>query len=240
MHQGSGSQRIRRRVGMLAVLVALTTVAACTPRTDGGPAIGNGFVMNKVGVEANRGSYTVLITNTFVNSFPIIRSEIQHFIDEYNAVNSNVAPPAASRVASGFPVAHNTIPAPGQIVFDTADSPSDCTAVNGADPSTVLGCTTVDTKLIGGGASAYTEYESATVKLTSNIHVNDPGELQATIGHELGHAFGLGHYDYMFHGSNQLMQSGVEFMFVNPTDYQDGDKLGLQWAYDHGSRWPAP
>jgi hypothetical protein len=230
---------IRRAIAMLAVVVAGTTTAACTPRADGGPSIGNGFVMEKAGIEANRGSYTVLIANTFVNTFPIIRADIQHFIDEYNAFNNNVAPPAASRVELGF-VAHGTIPAPGQIVFDTADSPSDCTAVNGADPSTVVGCTTVSTKLVGGGSSAYTEYESATVKLTSNIHVNDPGELQATIGHELGHAFGLGHYDYAFHGTNQLMQSAVEFMFVNPTDYQDGDKLGLQWAYDHGSRQPAP
>jgi hypothetical protein len=57
--------------------------------------------------------------------------------------------------------------------------------------------------------------------------------LAATVHHELGHAMGLGHTNYVFHGSYQAMNASIHSGVLR---YETGDINGLRWLAANNGR----
>jgi len=163
----------------------------------------------------NGGQYTFrLVSSPGIESF---RPFVQATVDELNTIGgpyftlaAGQAPPTAD------PVGYEPPPFEVHIM------------VSGTSPCGSLGW-------IGcGGPRQYRQlggvatWSAGTVWLRPSLDGYSDVVKQEVVNHEVGHTFGLGHYDEEYEGRFQVMKSVVE-VDATETGYRSGDRNGLEY-----------
>ncbi|MEQ1874041.1 MAG: hypothetical protein ABL953_09955 [Ilumatobacteraceae bacterium] len=180
--------------------------------------LGDGFntFVTVAGALRHYGDYNIRLITSGEGNIEIYRDELQQVANEVNAHNGLSIQVAASTFAPPADWNNFSIPA-GQIwVVIKLDSP--CGSLSGGK----LGCGGVRGSTVIEGVN---RWAGGIVWLSPTLSAACD---QPVIGHEIGHALGLNHFDSNYAGVAQLMKSSTNCS--NPVAFQAGDLNGVRWG----------
>ncbi|HVF04434.1 MAG TPA: hypothetical protein VNA20_06320 [Frankiaceae bacterium] len=211
-------------MGRLRTVVAAAAVATlCILGHPAHAYVGAGFTLQ--GEHALLPEYDIYLVDSTPFDVEVLRSEVQRAADDYEAITGLTATVAAGTIADRA-AGH------GEILVRVTPDMGGCGEVNTQNllsPGITLGCADSGRGYDGPRPGVY--YQTSTyIRISPLLLTVYSSRLPHSVMHEMGHAFGLSHFNAVFEGQVQVMHGSNA---ANDT-FQSGDRNGLLFQRDYG------
>ena len=202
-----------RIIGIVRTVAVAALVLTATP-AQAGPVAGAGFNLQEdTGLLPE---YTVrLVLSPGIET---LRDEVQRAVDEVVSITGLTVT-----------VAPDTIIERARLQGEILVRVSPHSPFAGDRPTSIWAGCAVSTKDFGGPRP------DVKYQLSADVWINVPElglqDREHVVFHEMGHAFGLDHYNQVFDGQVQVMHSSNHAQ----SSYQSGDRNGLIYQRDRGA-----
>lgn len=200
--------RSRSRVTRFLVMGALVVAGACAPVAASTPG---GFSLFDPAVRANWGDYAFVLADSPGYDIGALRGQLEHVVDDLNlrtGAHHTIRPGTTASM----------VPSPGDVLVRIS---TDCPLPASLAQRT-MGC---------AGPYERNDWAWVSGRVTITPEGLDADTLPATLAHEIA-ALGLGHYDAVFGGRLQLLNSQL----TADVTYGAGDLNGLRYLHDNADR----